>query len=279
MKPQLEAVPFSDNSNILAYCYEDDHFDAPWHIHPQCELTYIASSKGTKFIGDHVSPYEPGELVLLNANLPHCWKNYTDTDVKSTSLVVQWNTGIFSPIPELQSVKNLIHSASHGLLFSREATKRVIKKVKMLPRLRGASQYLALLDVLNDLSTEDYTLLSTSKFIKELPWEHNDRMAKIHDFVAAHYQNRIQLKTVSDMVNLSEQAFSRFFKKMMGRSFFNYLNEYRINLAAKMLIDTDMAIADVAYASGFETLPFFFKKFKARYGTSPKTYRKKYCTS
>lgn len=279
MKPQLEAVPFSDNSNILAYRYTGDYFDAPWHVHPQCELTYIASSKGTKFIGDHVSPYEPGELVLLNANLPHCWKNHSNSETHSTSIVVQWNKNIFSPIGELQAIRDLMHTAGHGLLFEKADTAHVLPKIMELPHLDGTSKYLQLLSVLSELSKATYSPLSKARFSKELPWEHNNRMGKIHDFVAANYQRQISLEEVASMVNLSDQAFSRFFKKVMGRSFFTYLNEYRINLAAKMLIDTDMPIAHVAYASGFETSPFFFKKFKAQYGTTPKIYRNKYSTS
>lgn len=276
MKPQLEAIPFSGNSNILAYTYEGKHFDAPWHIHPQCELTYISSSEGTKFIGDDVSNYAPGELVLLNANLPHCWKNHAQTEMKSASIVVQWNTAIFTPIPEMQSIMQLMQAANHGLLFSPEGTHKVLPQVKALPKLEGTEQYLQLLQILSILSAAKYTTLSTAKFTKELPWEHNNRMAKLHDYVAANYQKQIQLADVAGMVNLSEQAFSRFFKKMMGRSFFTYLNEYRINLAAKMLVDTDFIVADIAFKCGYETLPFFFKKFKAQYQATPTVYRKEH---
>ncbi|NJB35231.1 AraC family transcriptional regulator [Croceivirga sp. JEA036] len=276
MKPQLEAIPFPDNSNILAYTYEGSHFDAPWHIHPQCELTYITSSEGTKFIGDHVSNYVPGELVLLNTNLPHCWKNHAQENVKSASIVVQWNTSIFTAIPELQPIRALLQAASHGLLFSATATAQVLPLLQTLPKLKGTAQYLQLLQVLFDLSKASCTPLSSAKFTKEMPWKHNNRIAKVHDFVAANYHKQIQLREIATLLNLSEQAFSRFFKKMMGRSFFTYLNEYRINLAAKMLVDTDFTVADIAFKCGYETLPFFFKKFKTQYQATPTVYRKEH---
>ena len=168
--------------------------------------------------------------------------------------------------------------ASHGLLFTASDTKKMIPKVKALCDLKDLNQYLLLLTVLADLSTFSYTTLSSAKFTKELPHEHNNRMAKIHDFVASHYQRKIHLKEVSSMLNLSEQAFSRFFKKMMGRSFFTYLNEYRINLAAKLLVDTDFTVADIAFRCGYEAQPFFFKKFKMQYGMPPKNYRKRHAT-
>lgn len=276
MKPQLEAIPFPKNSNILAYLYEDNAFNAPWHIHPQCELTYIVSSEGTKFIGNHVSNYGPGELALLNSNLPHCWKNHRQETVKCTSLVVQWNPAIFHPIPEMQPLIQLMQAASHGLLFSKETTMKILPLLMAVPKLEGTKQYLQLLQVLFKLSKGTYTLLSSAKFTKEMPWILNNRMAKIHDFVASNYDKQIRLGDISGFVNLSEQAFSRFFKKMMGRPFFVYLNEYRINLAAKMLVDTDFTVADIAFKCGYETLPFFFKKFKMQYQTTPMAYRREH---
>lgn len=276
MKPQLEAIPFSENSNILAYRFVDSHFDAPWHVHPQCELTFIEKSKGTKFIGDYVSGYEPGELVLLNSNLPHCWKNENNADEESISIVIQWNKEIFASIPELAELHDMMQQASRGILFQAATTATILSDLKSLPQLKSAEQYLVLLSILLKLSKAEFFLLSNAKFTKELPWEHNNRMAIIHDFVATNYHDPISLHQVSNMVNLSQQAFSRFFKKMMGRSFFVYLNEYRINLAAKMLIDTDMTVADIAYKCGFETLPFFFKKFKIQYDTTPNLYRKQH---
>jgi len=75
---------------------------------------------------------------------------------------------------------------------------------------------------------------------------------------------------------MSEQAFSRFFTKMMGRSFITFLNEYRINIAARLLLDTDDSVSQIGYACGYESLPFFHKQFIKFRGSSPLAYRKKY---
>ena len=64
MKPVLEQIPAARQQSIYAFHFEKQHFETPWHFHPQHELTYIEESTGTRFIGDHVSAYEPGELVL-----------------------------------------------------------------------------------------------------------------------------------------------------------------------------------------------------------------------
>jgi transcriptional regulator GlxA family with amidase domain len=75
---------------------------------------------------------------------------------------------------------------------------------------------------------------------------------------------------------MSEQSFSRFFSKMMGRPFFTFLNEYRINIASRMLIDTDLSVAQIGFTCGYESLPFFHKQFSKFKNESPQKFRKKH---
>ena len=101
-------------------------------------------------------------------------------------------------------------------------------------------------------------------------------MAQIHDFVEENYQRRVYLKELAGLVNMSEQAFSRYFSKMMGRPFLTYLNEYSITVAGRMLIETDWSISQIGYTCGYESLPFFHKQFNKFMGESPSKYRKKF---
>ncbi|MEJ0031841.1 MAG: helix-turn-helix domain-containing protein [Bacteroidota bacterium] len=78
---------------------------------------------------------------------------------------------------------------------------------------------------------------------------------------------------------MSEEAFSRFFSKVMNKPFFTFLNEYRINAACQLLIETDKPVADVATEAGFETLPFFYRQFSKFKKSTPKKYRDKFLVS
>ena len=51
-------------------------FDAPYHFHPELELTLIIAGEGKRFIGNQITDFRPGDLVLLGENLPHCWQNH-----------------------------------------------------------------------------------------------------------------------------------------------------------------------------------------------------------
>lgn len=276
MKPVLEQVRLGTAQSILAFRYADKSFDAPWHFHPQHELTLIEESTGTKFIGDYVGPYQTGELVLLRSNLPHCWKNQLEEDRQARSVVIQWDKGIFAKIPELAPLLALLRAAARGLLFTPTDVEELIADVRRLPSLKGHQLYVQLLSILLQLSECKYITLSENRFIDDLPTEYSDRMSKVHDFVEANYPRKIYLKELAQLVSMSEQSFSRFFSKMMGRPFFSFLNEYRINIAGRMLVDTDWPVAQIGFACGYESLPFFHKQFNKFKEESPSKFRKRH---
>ncbi|WP_025764218.1 helix-turn-helix domain-containing protein [Dyadobacter tibetensis] len=276
MKPILEPIYVGDQRSIVSFHYKKRNFETPWHFHPQHELTYIEESLGTKFIGDYVGPYRPGELVLLRSNLPHCWKNSSNQKHDAQSFVVQWDLATYPKVPELAPIHDLLKAAAKGIIFDHNHTEPVIKMVKRLPELDGHFRYLFLLKILITLTECPYQTLSEASFINDLPSEYGNRMAKIHEFVEQNFHRKIYLNELADLVSMSEQSFSRFFTKMMGRPFFAFLNEYRINIATRMLLDSDASVSQIGFACGYESLPFFHKKFSELHGLSPMKYRQRH---
>ncbi|MEO9892721.1 AraC family transcriptional regulator [Aurantibacter sp.] len=276
MKPILEPILLGQNKSILGFQYEAPNFETPWHFHPQHELTYIVESVGTKLIGDFVGSYEPGELVLLRSNLPHCWKNIPNSSSFSKSIVIQWNKGVFPKVPELELIFNLLRKADKGLLFDKDQTKELLPLLQQLPKLKKHELYVQLLQLLTKLSTCSYKTISEASFTDNLTTKFGSRMSAIHDFISKNFNRKIYLKEMAELVNMSEQSFSRFFTKMMRRPFFTYLNEYRINMAVRMLLDTDKSVSQIGFDCGYESLPFFHKQFNKFKGCTPLTFQKNF---
>ena len=276
MKPILEPIHLGQQQTIVSFRHAKTNFETPWHFHPQHELTYIERSFGTKFIGDYVGSYEPGELVLLRSDLPHCWKNNVQQDGQSISVVVQWNNGVFAEVPELSPVFEMLKTASKGIIFDKKEAAPLINALKELLPLKGHDLYIELLTLLVELSKCRYHTLSESSFMDDIPSEYGSRMAKVYDFVEAHFDRKIYLRELADSVSMSEQSFSRFFTKMMGRPFFVFLNEYRIKRACRLLLDSNKQVSEIAFDVGYESLPFFYRQFKKFMDCPPLEYQKKY---
>ena len=75
MRPQLYKLPLTPDTSFLYIDEECNYFDKPWHFHKEYELVYIDKTKGTRFIGDQVSFFDDGDLVLLGPNIPHLYRN------------------------------------------------------------------------------------------------------------------------------------------------------------------------------------------------------------
>ena len=63
------------------------------------------------------------------------------------------------------------------------------------------------------------------------------------------------------------------------KSFFTFLNEYRINRACKLLIETEKQVSEICYQVGYETIPFFYRQFKKIRNMPPQAYRAQYLSA
>tara|TARA_R110002050_G_scaffold60485_4_gene134130 strand:+ start:11729 stop:12040 length:312 start_codon:yes stop_codon:yes gene_type:complete len=100
-------------------------------------------------------------------------------------------------------------------------------------------------------------------------------MQDIFDYTMTHFHKDISLETISDVATMTKNAFCKYFKKRTNKTYFRFLNELRIEHATKLLTDeTDLAIADIAYKSGFKNISNFNRQFKILKNISPNQYRK-----
>ena len=94
-------------------------------------------------------------------------------------------------------------------------------------------------------------------------------------FLRENYDKPLTLESISQTIEKSPKYVGAFFKRMTGKTPIEYLNEYRIEKAARKLRLTDMSVTDVAFSSGFSDLSYFIKTFKRIKGVSPGKYRTK----
>ena len=83
----------------------------------------------------------------------------------------------------------------------------------------------------------------------------------------------ITIEELAETVNLSKHYFMRFFKKYMGMTCIEYINDYRLNIAANLLLTTRMRITEVAVSIGITNLSYFNRIFKKKFNLTPKEYR------
>ncbi|NME67846.1 AraC family transcriptional regulator [Flammeovirga aprica] len=277
MKTFLEKVVTQDTSNIRAFKYSQKEFNTPWHVHPEYELTFILNSVGNRYVGNNISDYQPGELVLLGPNLPHCWKNDLESDERAESLVLQWPKEVITPLMGFDEIKSVFNKVERGVLFHQPEKIKAEEKINKIIQSNGIERYLHFVDLLKDLvQLNQREFLAGASYAYDESSATNDRIERVQNFISDHYDRKIKLAEIAQELNMTEQSFSRFFSKAMQRPFFVFLNEYRINRVSRLLLETDMQVAEIGYRCGYESLPFFYQQFKKFKNYSPLEFRKLY---
>jgi len=280
MKAQFEKIDVKPDA-LHAFIYEHDNFDAPWHFHPEYELTYIIKGKGIRYVGNSIQKFEEGDLVLLGSNLPHCWKNTVQKNTAVKSIVFQWNASLMGnnwlDNDAFYNIRSLLKQASKGIVFPSSYAEGLKAKLLDIIDKPPLDQLLSFLYVLEGLNTvEQVEFLISSGFSPNLNLKANHRIDAVYDYVERNYKTKIKLDDVSNLVAMGNEAFCRFFKKSLNKSFFTFINEYRINLASKMLIETNKQVSEIAYDCGYESLPFFYRQFQKFMNCSPLVFKKRY---
>ena len=100
------------------------------------------------------------------------------------------------------------------------------------------------------------------------------KMKTVLKYIENNYMHKIMIADVAEVLDFSESHFMRYFKENMGTSFIDYLREYRLTMAARLLLASDASILNISEEVGFENLSYFNRAFKAHYGMTPSKYRK-----
>jgi AraC-like DNA-binding protein/quercetin dioxygenase-like cupin family protein len=283
MKPAYKSVSLMDSRTFRVIRQENkQEFEFPWHYHPEFELTYISNSQGLRYVGNNIENFYENDLVLLGSNLPHCWINSEDQEESSKAVVIYLNEELVKWLSEDQfnSVRSLFNKSCQGIKFKTSVALKIKPKLDQLLLADPFEKYITLLQILQELSvTTEFDLLSQIGFSYELNSANNERINTVYEYVRNNYHKKISLADVATRVNMSEEYFSRFFSKSLMKSFFTFLNEYRINRACKLLIETEKQVTEICYQVGYESIPFFYRQFKKIKNIPPQAYRAQYLSA
>lgn len=274
---QKEITPIAEDDLFIVLNHPNAKFDYPVHYHSEYEINLVLNASGTRVVGDCEEEFGMTDLVMTGPNLPHAWKSPS----KKGHLVItiQFSDKILDyPIMQkrmFSSIKNLLIESRRGLMFPTPQNITIVDKIMRLPRLQGFHTALEFLSILYDLSISDRQILVSNQYDHQaiVMSAKSRRVRKVCEYIEKHFEEDISLSTVAALVNMSESAFSHFFKKKTGCSYISYLNTTRVAKAAMMLVDTTDSINEICYSCGFNNSSNFIRIFKKIKGMTPSEYR------
>ncbi|MGN6640736.1 MAG: AraC family transcriptional regulator [Mucilaginibacter sp.] len=282
IKASYEVLQPASGHSFLFRKFGKSAFDAPYHFHEEIELTYILHGNGKRYVGSHMENFTTGDLVLLGANLPHCWKLEPDKldNEEASAIVIQFNMNFlgddFFNKSELQSVKKLFQKSSSGISFNSGVRNTVNKSLKLLAEEKSNFKMLmGLLEILQRLAlSNEYTLLDQQRSVAEQSRAEQERINPVFAYLVENFRTQVSLDEASSIANMTPNAFCKYFKKITRKTFMETVIEYRLNYATQQLVQTDKPISEISFDSGFGDVSHFYKMFKHKMHQSPLNYRK-----
>lgn len=252
------------------------------HSHKNFELNLITSGSGRRIVGNNISSYTTGDLVLLGPNISHCWEVLeTDKEKEPECIVTHFYENIigsdFFNIPELEKVVDLLKKADGGILFKGPKTEKVVATLGRMVDLKGLERYIGLLRVFSlllKIEDKDREYLALPSALPDSHDKDRDQINKIYEYVFQNIQEGINLKEASKLVYMEPSSFCRYFKKKTNQTFMEYVKRVRIGIAAKLLAETDKPVTQICYECGYNNLANFNHYFKVIMDKTPSEYRK-----
>ncbi len=245
------------------------------HWHNEFELLYFEYGKMELYANQNNIIFSDGDIYLVNSKQLHSLSGKT----KSMHHAIVFNGEMlgFSLYDKCQN-DILIPFIEGKFIFSNNYSKTqkeniqcILKEIIDINRKNPNDLLLIkikLLYLIHYIYTENLFILNDNTDMVS-----QEKIKKIISYIHKNYQNNITLKDISNIVYMSPNYLCSFFKKYTGLSFKEYLNHYRCEKAAKLILNTDLKILDIALLCGFDNISYFIRKFKSIYGCTPKIYR------
>lgn len=286
MKTALQKSPIPATRAFIARELDDPFFDPNWHFHPEYQLFVVQEGTGTRFVGDSIERFRPGDTVFTGPNLPHLWrsdKEYFEgrDDLRVRGIVIYFHDNFLGSAllqkTESFNIRQLMNKATKGLKITGATSRNLRKMMTELLSLQHFESVIKLMEILHHLAQSGaYSFLSSDGYSNTMKRSDTDRMNKVHDFILEHFQRKVRLEEVAALAFMTPSSFSRYFKSHTNKTFSQFLSEIRIGHASKLMIEKEMSVSEACFKSGFYTLSNFNRQFRLIHGISPTEYKQAY---
>jgi AraC-like DNA-binding protein len=282
MRVSEEQVSHPDRAFRFLH-FEIDAFRGERHRHRQLELTWIEAGVGLRFVGDDASPFAAGDLVLLGSNVAHSWvsSKRRGSAPPAAATVIQFAPELLSlpQLPELARLGPLAARARHGLAIvgrSHDLILEVLVRMRTASAITRLAAWIEILGLLDAHERDFRTLASSPLRGPPLPATDRPETRRIDqtlDWIQRHLARELAVTEAARIAHVTPAAFSRFFRREVGKTFTRYVNDVRCSEACLKLRLTDRPVAAVARECGFATLSHFNRQFRLRHGMTPREFR------
>ena len=271
-----EEYPFQ---YYLEDIWQFDFHCIDWHWHSEVEFVFVEKGNAEFLIGSKRYVLNAGMGIFINTQVIHRFEATESVIIPN----IVFSPDLLSPKGSLiyqKYIQPILHSSVDCCIFSPNTRWKkdilsilqavfVVQKAKNICEIKTMELLLKLWSVLYDnvKIAEHHSISSTSARTQT-------KLQIMMQYIHKNYSEHISLEDIAKTVFLSKSSALSIFKKYLDTSPINYLVNYRLKRAAKLLATTDNSILSISQDTGFDNVGYFCRKFKELFRLTPSEYRK-----
>lgn len=255
--------------------YQDSNLLVNNHWHNSLEILLIKSGKMNIWVNDHLAQYGTNEICIINSRDIHATKCIEPTIVQLLQIPYSL---LKTSIPDIEDIRFepdiMIDSEQKNQTLA--ILLGLLNELGVVYAAKETGYALKFSSLVYELL---YILVSNCQIainpsIKKKNNINNMRLTAIMNYVKNNYSQSLSLKEAASAVSLNPEYFCRFFKKNMGITFLDYVNEVRMSHVIQDIINTEKPITEILSIHGFTNYKLFLNMFHEKYGCTPLQMRK-----
>ena len=282
-----EVVPMEETGMRFVCFYNNESTFAegiiPWHWHTVMEIAYVSEGElELQSVGGSIT-LKKGEAAFINSGVLHGYRLPKDSECSYYTLLFESNflSGAYGNIIDKKYIYPIQHSKSVALWairpgdYENACMLRDVTEVIELCREEPFGYEFKIRTLLGDLWCD--LLKVTNDVRANEPQKHAldmDRLKSMIIFIQEKYAERLTLDDIAAAADISARECTRCFQRSIGCSPMTYLNDYRLETAAEMLLSSADSVTDISENCGFSSASYFGKAFRDKMGLAPLAYRK-----
>ncbi|MBN1498876.1 MAG: helix-turn-helix domain-containing protein [Spirochaetes bacterium] len=250
------------------------------HWHNELEILVGIENETDVRIGEEDYKIQKNEILIVPCNAIHSSNSYNkkylcyavlfDSAMLGSNLIDSCRMNYIDPI--------INHTVDYNLHITADTQwgKNIISRMNRIIELNSEKSFAFELGIKSSLYDVFYELSSNLPQNRKIETLKNPEVEKLKHsliFIEKNYMNKITIDEMAGQSFMSVYYFCRYFKKVLGMTPFNFLNQYRIQMGAKLLKETDLPITSIAFDVGFNDSSYFSKMFQKYMNCTPTDFK------
>jgi AraC-like DNA-binding protein len=284
IKLTKQTIHLDEGDTFFVGYFSTPEFYFPYVFHYEIVVLCITHGFCRVLCGSDAVLLKRDDVLVVGSNTPHMTYNLPKDSQGpdwAQRLVMLFDPNkigkTFMATPEMRAFRDFQKKIEGGAVIIRGNLRKAVRdQLRILLKQQGVARMAGLIQLLQILSESSPKSIREIRPSFSLPQMHQQdiqRLTRVFEHVQTNFSKMIYLEDMAKIAGMASTSFSRFFHQKTGKTFQEYLIDFRVNMARAELAQTGKTVTEICYECGFNNLSNFNRQFKKLNGKTPVQFR------